>query len=97
MFHLTRRLQSGLPLAWLLAGFLENLTLLMAPSAAVLAWLVLRHMRIVGLVGVMPWASLGFARHVMVDDLLRLAGRVAISPLPFLLGLQIRQLLLAAQ
>lgn len=97
MFHLTRRFQSALPLAWLFAGLLENFTLLMAPSVAVLAWLVLRHLRIVGLVGVAPWASIGFARHVMVDDLLRLAGRVAISPLPFLVGAQIRHLILAVQ
>lgn len=97
MFHLTRRLQAVLPLVWFLAGFLENLTLLMAPSAAVLAWLVLRHMRIVGLVGVAPWASVGFARHVMVDDLLRLAARVAASPLVFLLGVQLRHTVFAAQ
>lgn len=97
MFHLTRRLHAALPLAWLLAGFLEYPALLMASSLAVLGWLTLRHMRIVGLVGVAPWASVGFARHVMVDDLLRLAGRAAISPLPFLLGAQIRHLLLAGQ
>ena len=97
MFHLTRRLQSALPFAWLLAGLLENLTLLMAPSVAILAWLVLRHLHIMGLVGAVPWASVGFARHVMVDDLLRLAGRAALSPLPFLAGAQIRHLVLLAQ
>lgn len=97
MFHLTRRLQSALPLAWLIAGLMENLTLLMASSATVLAWLLLRHLRIVGLVGVAPWASIGFARHVMVDDLVRLAGRVAFSPLPYLVGVQLRHFVLVAQ
>jgi len=96
MFHLTRRFQSTLPLAWLLAGLTENLALLMAPSIVLLAWLVLRHLRIVGLVGVAPWASVGFARHVMVDDLARLAGFVALSPLPYLVGVQLRHFTLAA-
>ncbi|PXA92907.1 hypothetical protein DMC47_23275 [Nostoc sp. 3335mG] len=93
MFHLTRRLQSALPLAWLGAGCLGSLALLMAPSLGLLAWLVLRHLRIVGLVGTAPWASVGFARHVMVDDLARLAGWMILSPLFFLVGAQAQQLL----
>ncbi len=97
MFLLTRRLQSALPLVWLVAGLMESLTLLMASSATLLAWLLLRHLRIVGLVGVAPWASVGFARHVMVDDLVGLAGRVAISPLPYLVGVQLRHFVFAAQ
>jgi hypothetical protein len=32
----------------------------------------------------------------MVDDLLRLAGRVVISPLPYLVGVQMRHFILAA-
>jgi hypothetical protein len=96
MFHLTRRIQTALPLAWIVAGLAESLALLMASSVIVLCWLVLRHLRIVGLVGVAPWASVGFARHVMVDDLLRLAGRVVISPLPYLVGVQMRHFILAA-
>lgn len=96
MFHLTRRIQTVLPLAWIVAGLAESLALLMASSVIVLLWLVLRHLRIVGLVGVAPWASVGFARHVTVDDLLRLAGRVVISPLPYLVGMQMRHFILAA-
>ncbi|SFV27031.1 hypothetical protein SAMN05216456_0180 [Devosia crocina] len=94
MFVLTRRFYSILPLAWLAAGLVDSLALLMLPSLMLLGWLIRRHLRIVGLVGVTPWASVGFARHVTVEDLLRLAGWTALSPLPFLAGLQIRQLLL---
>jgi len=96
MFHLTRRFQSLLPFVWIGAGLFESLPWLMLPSLVHLGWLVARHQRIVGLVGVAPWASVGFARHVMVDDLLRLAGWAAISPAPYSVGVQLRHLLLSA-
>ena len=96
MFHLTRRFQSLLPILWVGAGLMENLALLMLPSLVHLGWLFARHVRIVGLVGVAPWASVGFARHVMVDDSLRLAFWAAISPVPYLVGTQLRHFLLAA-
>lgn len=93
MFHFTRRIRAVLPLTSLLAGFVGSLPLLVLPSALILAFLVVRHLRIVGLVGVAPWASVGFARHVMVDDLARLAFYVALSPVPYLAGAQLRSLI----
>ena len=86
MFHLTRRFQAGLPLFWLAAGLFDSLMLLALPSLALLAWLLLRHLRIVRMVGVAPWASVGFARHVMVDDLMRLSAHVLLSPVLYLCG-----------
>ncbi|KFL29244.1 hypothetical protein JP75_21965 [Devosia riboflavina] len=96
MFHLTRRFHSALPLAWLGAGFLDSLMLLALPALVMLAHLVRRHQRIVGLVGTAPWASLGFARHVMVDDLVRLAAWTALSPFVFLFGHQLRRVLIGS-
>ncbi|CAN7315253.1 hypothetical protein [Devosia sp. LjRoot3] len=96
MFHLTRRFHSSLPLVWLVAGFLDSLILLALPAIAVLAYLFRRHRRIIGLVGTAPWASLGFARHVMVDDLVRLAAWTALSPLVFLIGHQMRVVLIGS-
>ncbi len=86
MFHLTRRLYAGLPLAWMLIGALHQPWLLPVPALALLLFLLARHRYILGRVGSAAWASDGFARHVMVDDLLRLAGWVAVSPLVFFLG-----------
>lgn len=94
MFHLTRRFHSTLPLAWLVAGFLDSLMLLALPAVVMLAHLFRRHRRIIGLVGSAPWASLGFARHVMVDDLVRLAAWTALSPVVFLFGRQMRLVLI---
>lgn len=96
MFHLTRRFHSALPLAWLLAGLLDSLILLALPAGVMLAYLLRRHQRIVGLVGSVPWASIGFARHVMVDDLVRLAAWTALSPLVFLFGHQLRGVLIGS-
>lgn len=95
MFHRVRRFQSALPLAWLVAGVMDSLLLLMLPACAVLVWLVRRHQRIIGLVGTAPWASVGFARHVMVDDLLRLGWWTGLSPFVFILGCQLRIMLSA--
>lgn len=89
MFHITRRLYAGLPLAWMLIGLLRHPWLLPLPALAMLTFLLARHRYILGRVGSAAWASDGFARHVMVDDLLRLAGWVALSPLLFLLGAQV--------
>ena len=86
MFHLTRRFHSALPLAWLAAGLLDSLMLLALPAVVMLGYLLRRHQRIVGLVGTAPWASIGFARHVMVDDLIRLGSWTVLSPLVFLVG-----------
>lgn len=86
MFHLTRRFQALLPLCWLVAGLFDSLMLLAIPSLCLLVWLLLRHLRIVRMVGAAPWASVGFARHVMVDDLMRLSAQVVLSPVLYLCG-----------
>lgn len=96
MFHLTRRFHSALPLVWLVAGLLDSLMLLALPALVILAHLFRRHRRILGLVGSAPWASLGFARHVMVDDLVRLAAWTALSPVVFLFGHQMRSVLIGS-
>ncbi|MET0436369.1 MAG: hypothetical protein ABW043_02625 [Devosia sp.] len=96
MFHLTRRFHSALPLVWLVAGLLDSLMLLALPAVVMLAHLFRRHRRILGLVGSAPWASLGFARHVMVDDLVRLAAWTALSPVVFLFGHQMRSVLIGS-
>lgn len=93
MFQITRRFHTSLPLAWLVAGLLDSLMLLALPAVVMLAHLLRRHRRIIGLVGTAPWASLGFARHVMVDDLVRLAAWTALSPIVFLVGQQMRSVL----
>ena len=75
MFLLTKRISAGLPLAWLLIGVLQTPWLIPAPALAMLAFLLWRHRHILTLVGSAPLASDGFAKHVMVDDLLRLGGQ----------------------
>lgn len=94
MFHLTRRFLLALPGMWLLIGLAESLMLLPLPALAVLGVLVRRHLHILSRVGSAPWASVGFARHVTVSDLARLAFMVTISPLPYLAGLHLRHLIL---
>lgn len=91
MFHFTRRCSVALPLVWLAAGALASPVLLMLASALALMGLLLRHRHILARVGNAPWASIGFARHVMVDDLLRLAGLMALSPVIYLLGNSIHE------
>ncbi|WP_338720791.1 hypothetical protein [Devosia sp. XK-2] len=86
MFLLTKRISMGLPLAWLLLGLLHLPWLLPVPAALMLGFLTWRHRHILAQVGTAPLASDGFAKHVMVDDLLRLAGQVLLSPLLYLLG-----------
>lgn len=86
MFLLTRRLSAILPLIWVAIGLLQMPWLIPLPSAVMAAFLLWRHRRIMTLVGTAPLASHGFAQHVMVDDLLRLAGQVLVSPLLYALG-----------
>jgi hypothetical protein len=86
MFLLTKRISASLPLAWLLIGVLEVPWLVPLPALAMLAFLLWRHRQILILVGSAPLASDGFAKHVMVDDLLRLGGQVLLSPMLFGLG-----------
>lgn len=75
---------------------MDSLVLLALPALVMLGYLLRRHQRIVGLVGIAPWASLGFARHVMVDDLVRLAVWTTLSPLVFLFGHQLRDVLIGS-
>lgn len=96
MFRLTRRFHSALPLAWLVSGVLDSHVLLALPAMVMLGHLLRRHRRIVGLVGTAPWASIGFARHVMVDDLVRLGSWTVLSPLVFLVGQQLRHVLIGS-
>lgn len=86
MFLLTKRISATLPLAWLLIGVLEMAWLIPLPALAMLTFLLWRHRHILTLVGSAPLASDGFAKHVMVDDLLRLGGQVLVSPLLFGIG-----------
>ena len=86
MFLLTKRISASLPLAWLLIGVFSMPLLIPLPALAMLAFLLWRHRHILTQVGSAPLASDGFAKHVMVDDLLRLAGQVLVSPLLFVTG-----------
>ena len=86
MFHATRRLSAALPLAYLAIGLGQQVWLLPMPALTMLGFLIWRHRRILAQVGTAPLASDGFAKHVMVDDLLRLGGQVLASPLLYLGG-----------
>jgi hypothetical protein len=86
MFHVTRRLSGTMPLAYFCIGWGHQPWLLPLPALAMLSFLLWRHRRILAQVGTAPLASDGFAKHVMVDDLLRLGGQVLVSPLVYLAG-----------
>lgn len=81
MFHMTRRLNTTLPIAYLAIGLGQQMWLLPLPALAMLGFLLWRHRRILAQVGTAPLASDGFAKHVMVDDLLRLGGQTLVAPL----------------
>lgn len=86
MFLLTKRISTSLPLAWLMIGLLRTPWLIPLPALVMLAFLLWRHRLILTQVGSAPLASDGFAKHVMVHDLLRLSGQVLISPILFFVG-----------
>jgi hypothetical protein len=86
MFLLTKRISATLPLIWLLLGMMQMPWLIPLPAVLMLGFLTWRHRRILTQVGSAPLASDGFAKHVMVDDLLRLGGQVLISPLLYMAG-----------
>lgn len=86
MFHLTKRLFVALCLAWLALGLVEAPWLIPLPAAAVLAFLLRRHRYIQQSIGISPLCSDGFARHVLVDDLIRLAGLMLLAPLFYFAG-----------
>jgi len=86
MFHATRRLSAALPLAYLAIGLGQQVWLLPLPALTMLGFLIWRHRRILAQVGSAPLASDGFAKHVMVDDLLRLGGQTLVSPVIYGIG-----------
>jgi hypothetical protein len=86
MFHLTRRLYVALPLAWVGLGIMGIIWLVPLPALLMLAFLLRRHRHILGSIGTAPLCSDGFAKHVLVDDLLRLGALTLVSPLLFMLG-----------
>jgi hypothetical protein len=86
MFHLTRRLYAALPLMWLGIGLLGSAWLMPLPPLLMLAFLLGRHRLIVRSIGTAPLCSDGFAKHVLVDDLLRLGALTLVSPLLFAIG-----------
>lgn len=86
MFLLTKRISAILPLSWLMLGLIQMPWLIPLPAVLMLAFLTWRHRRILTQVGIAPLASDGFAKHVMVDDLLRLGGQGLISPLLYMAG-----------
>ena len=86
MFHLTRRLWPLLPAFWLLLGLVGQPLLIPLPAALMLGFLVWRYRRLLALIGSAPYASDAFAKHVLVDDLLRLAGHVGLSPLIYIVA-----------
>ena len=86
MFHVTRRLNATLPFAYLAIGAAQQIWLLPLPALTMLGFLLWRHRRILAQVGTAPLASDGFAKHVMVDDLLRLGGQTLVAPLLYVLG-----------
>jgi hypothetical protein len=91
MFLLTKRIAAVLPLSWLLLGLMQMPWLIPLPAVLMLGFLTWRHRRILTMVGTAPLASDGFAKHVMVDDLLRLGGQVLISPLLYMLGASLQK------
>jgi hypothetical protein len=86
MFLVTRRLYPAMVLTWLVFGILGQAWLLPVPALLMLGFLLFRHHRILGAIGTAPLCSDGFAKHVLVDDLLRLAGLTLLSPLLFVAG-----------
>lgn len=93
MFLLTKRIAATLPLAWLMLGLMQLPWLIPLPAILMLGFLTWRHRRILTQVGTAPLASDGFAKHVMVDDMLRLGGQVLLSPLLYMLGSSLQKAL----
>jgi hypothetical protein len=94
MFHVMRRIWTGLPLASIAIGFAGQPALLVVPPALTALYVLARDRIIRRRVGLAAWPSDGFARHVLVDDLgwllcLTMAG----LPL-FALGNGLRQAML---
>ncbi|MBU1306711.1 MAG: hypothetical protein KKF33_14495 [Alphaproteobacteria bacterium] len=93
MFHFTRRLMAGLPIASMLIGVADQPALLVAPPALTAVFVFVRDHLIRRRVGLSVWPSDGFARHVLVDDLGQLLGWTILSLPLFLLGHALRTML----
>lgn len=94
MFHITRRILAGLPVASVLIGFVGQPAMLVIPPALTAALVFLRDRLIRRRVGLAAWPSDGFARHVLVDDLGRLICLTLLALPLFLLGDTLREALL---
>lgn len=74
MFLVTRKLLVGVPAAAFVVGLAHQPGLLVVPPAIVALFLLVRDRTIRNRIGTAPWASDGFARHALVDDLAALIG-----------------------
>lgn len=90
MFHITRRILAALPLASVMIGLADQPAMLVLPPALTAGLLLLRDRQIRRRVGLAAWPSDGFARHVLVDDLGRLAGLTLLGLPLFFLGILLR-------
>jgi hypothetical protein len=96
MFHLTRRILAGLPVASVLIGLAGQPAMLVLPPALTAGLVLLRDRLIRRRVGLAAWPSDGFARHVLVDDLGLLICLTLLGLPLFLLGDLLRRAVLAA-
>jgi hypothetical protein len=96
MFHVTRRIPAGLPVASVLIGLAGQPAMLVLPPALTAGLVLLRDRLIRRSVGLAAWPSDGFARHVPVDDLGRLVCLTLLGLPLFLLGDLLRRAVLAA-
>lgn len=94
MFHTTRRILASLPIASVLIGLAGQPAMLVLPPALTALHVLLRDRLIRRRVGLAAWPSDGFARHVLVDDLARMACLTLLGLPLFLVGDLLRQALL---
>ncbi|WP_332686829.1 hypothetical protein [Devosia sp.] len=95
MFHITRRILAALPLASVMIGLADQPVMLVLPPSLTAGLLLLRDRQIRRRVGLAAWPSDGFARHVLVDDLGRLACLTLLGLPLFFLGILLRGALTA--
>lgn len=93
MFHIMRRILAGVPVASMLIGFAGQPAILVLPPALTAGCVLLRDRLIRRRVGLAAWPSDGFARHVLVDDMARLACLTMLGLPLFFLGHALRGLL----
>jgi hypothetical protein len=96
MFHIVHRILAALPLSAMLIGLAGQPAMLVVPPALAAGLVLFRDRLIRRRVGLAAWPSDGFARHVLVDDLGRLVCLTLVGLPLFLVGDQLRQILLQA-